>query len=59
MRSTSTKMNILTMMNNPFWKKISKAEEDPDLYLPDGLHLNPEGKEALVKDWYPQLLRLI
>ena len=38
-------------LNNRFWAKISKALQETKLYLPDGLHLNPEGKLALAKSW--------
>jgi lysophospholipase L1-like esterase len=38
-------------LNNCFWAKISKALQETKLYLPDGLHLNPDGKLALTKSW--------
>jgi hypothetical protein len=51
MRASCEINNIRFSLNNIFWKKISKSEEDPDNYLIDGLHLNPEALQAVGREW--------
>jgi lysophospholipase L1-like esterase len=51
LRHDATPHGIQVGLNNRFWAKISKALQQTKYYLPDGLHLNPEGKRALAKSW--------
>ena len=45
------KIHTPIILNNRFGKRISRAEEHSNLYLPDGLHLNTEGLDALATSW--------
>jgi hypothetical protein len=47
----AAKADIQVSLNIPFWHRISKAEEDPQFYGNDALHMNPLGKSTLVKSW--------
>jgi hypothetical protein len=51
MRASCEINNIRFSLNNIFWKKISKSEEDPDNYLNDGLHLNSVALQAVGREW--------
>jgi lysophospholipase L1-like esterase len=42
---------ILVALNMPLWRRISKSEETAKLFLPDGLHINNDGKKALAGAW--------
>ena len=51
LRHDAANFGIQVGLNMPFWKKISKALENSDMYLSDGLHLNPDGKLELIISW--------
>jgi lysophospholipase L1-like esterase len=44
-------------INNIMWHKISKSIEDPSLFLPDGLHLNPTGQLTILFEWLESIAR--
>ena len=58
-RTRSKEVGLQFLLNNVMWRTISKAKEEETYYLRDGLHLNPQGKKAVVKEWvttmYPEL----
>jgi lysophospholipase L1-like esterase len=51
LRALSAPHNIKCSLNNVLWKKISKMEEAAELYSPDGLHLNKDGKKMVGSEW--------
>jgi hypothetical protein len=40
-RKQATEAGFRCAMNNPIWRRISKSEEDPNFFMPDGFHLDP------------------
>jgi hypothetical protein len=47
----ATEAGFLCAMNNPIWRRISKSEEDPNFFMPDGFHLDPSAKRIIAKNW--------
>jgi lysophospholipase L1-like esterase len=50
-RTQASRIGLSHILNNRTWKNITQAVADEDLYLPDGLHLNPDGQVAVVDEW--------
>jgi lysophospholipase L1-like esterase len=42
---------IMVALNMPLWRRISKSEETAKHFLPDGLHINNDGKKTLAGAW--------
>jgi hypothetical protein len=47
---------INCLMNMPMWTQVSKAIENPSHFDTDGLHLTKEGKSAVIKEWFSEIL---
>jgi lysophospholipase L1-like esterase len=49
--------NLLCIRNSLLWSRISKAEEDPQFFCSDGLHLNNSCNQAIAKLWAAELTK--
>jgi hypothetical protein len=58
LRTLAMETDFSVALNNPIWKHIASAQEDPSFYLPDGLHLNMDGKRENATDWLRHLTSL-
>jgi lysophospholipase L1-like esterase len=50
-RAAAEPRSFVPLLNNKFWRRISKSQEEASLLDTDGLHLNDLGKAALINDW--------
>jgi lysophospholipase L1-like esterase len=50
-RAASDPLGFVTLLNNRFWRRISKSQEEATLLDGDGLHLSELGKKALTENW--------
>jgi lysophospholipase L1-like esterase len=50
-RAASEPIGFVTLLNNRFWRRISKSQEEATLLDGDGLHLSELGKKAITQDW--------
>jgi hypothetical protein len=39
------------LLNEGLWESVTQGREKASAYLPDGLHLNEEGRLILVRSW--------
>ena len=56
LRASCLANKLCFSLNNIMWRKISKSEEESGFFLPDGLHLNPDGVRATGKEWIASLI---
>jgi hypothetical protein len=57
--SNETAYSFVTVLNRPFWLRISLAEPNGALLSPDGLHVTNTGREVLAELWLNALNRAV
>jgi lysophospholipase L1-like esterase len=50
-RSSSNTEGYVCVLNGGLWSKVRKFIEHPRYFLPDGLHLNDEGRKVVCAGW--------
>jgi lysophospholipase L1-like esterase len=54
-QSTCRRERIDFTLNGVLWLSVSKAKENPDFFLEDGLHLSVSGQEVVARDWMKKI----
>jgi hypothetical protein len=55
-RTMANHHGFYSMLNNCMWRVVSNAQEEESLFLIDSLHLNDDGKKAVVDGWVIDIL---
>ena len=54
-RSSANQEGYECVLNSGLWLRVRKWIERPGNFLPDGLHLNPEGQRIVAEGWIAKL----